>query len=367
MKLEITKESLLEAISLVIGVVERRQSMPILSHLLISLSDGELSVIGTDLEVQVQVQTLIDAKTSEAGKVTLPGRKLYDICRSLPEGAILLVGEENGKTKVSSGSTKFSLSSLVASEFPLMSSEVTDNQIELDSDDFIRLLEKTSFSMANQDVRHYLNGVMLQIKNNNMYAVATDGHRLALSCHPLKEEAPTDFNIIVPRKAVIELQKILLSGKKVIIKSNKNQISVKQDQKTLTSKLIDGNFPDYERVIPPSPTNVITADRKKIKQSLQRVSILSNEKYRGIRINIDTNQILIRANNPEQEEAEESLSVGFNGDSLEVGFNVGYLIDILSVIEQDEIKLSFIDSSSSCLVRGVNNERDTYVVMPMRL
>jgi DNA polymerase III subunit beta len=365
MKFEVPKESLLNGINSIIGVVERKQSMPILSHLLITLSDRGICITGTDLEVQVEV--FIDANTTGEDRITLPGRKLFDICRSLPDGSVISIHGEPGKIKVNSGTSKFSLAPLEPNEFPLMPTGDSLNTINIDSGNFLNLLAKTSFSMANQDVRHYLNGVMLQVKEGRLNAVATDGHRLAISSCNLKDDTGTDFNIIIPRKAVIELQKILVSGNNIQINAEKNQISVKQADKNLISKIIEGNFPDYTRVIPVSPTIIVIADRKDLKQSLQRASILSNEKYKGIRININKNQLLISATNPEHEEAEESLEVDFSGDPLEVGFNVSYLIDVLNVIQEDEVTLSLVDSSSSCLISGVKNKEDIYVVMPMRL
>ncbi len=235
MKFEVPKESLLNGINSIIGVVERKQSMPILSHLLITLSDRGICITGTDLEVQVEV--FIDANTTGEDRITLPGRKLFDICRSLPDGSVISIHGEPGKIKVNSGTSKFSLAPLEPNEFPLMPTGDSLNTINIDSGNFLNLLAKTSFSMANQDVRHYLNGVMLQVKEGRLNAVATDGHRLAISSCNLKDDTGTDFNIIIPRKAVIELQKILVSGNNIQINAEKNQISVKQADKNLISKI----------------------------------------------------------------------------------------------------------------------------------
>ena len=362
---EVPRDELLQSISTVIGVVERKQSMPILSHLLIEATSSGVKIVGTDLEVEIEV--LMQIQPSSEAKTTLPGRKLFDICRSLPDGCIVRLSTDNQKIKIESGKSKFSLAPLEPSEFPRMNQVQLGQGNKIKSEALLALLENTSFSMANQDVRHYLNGVMVSIHDNEMIAVATDGHRLAVSKEMIKNEEANNISIIVPRKAVNELQKIVKSGENIIIYPEKNQFCVKNENISITSKLIDGAFPDYEKVIPKDPKTTFIADRKNLKDTLQRVAILSNEKYRGIRINIDKNQILIKANNPEQEEAEEVLEVDYNGEPMEVGFNVGYLIEILSVIEDENIVFSLVDSSSSCLIHGNNDPKSKYVVMPMRL
>ena len=362
---EVSKDVLLESISTVIGVVERKQSMPILSHLLVEGTSSGVKLVGTDLEVEIEA--LMQIESSSEMKTTLPGRKLFDICRSLPDGCNVRLSIDNQKIKIESGKSKFSLVPLEPSEFPRMNQVQSDQGYKIKSDALLNLLENTSFSMANQDVRHYLNGVMISIHENQMIAVATDGHRLAVSKETIKNEEANNISIIIPRKAVNELLKIVKSGENIIFSPEKNQICVKTGSISITSKLIDGAFPDYEKVIPKDPKTTFIADRKNLKDTLQRVAILSNEKYRGIRINIDKNQILIKANNPEQEEAEEVLEVDYNGEPMEVGFNVSYLIEILNAIEDENIVFSLVDSSSSCLIHGNNDPKSKYVVMPMRL
>jgi DNA polymerase-3 subunit beta len=365
MKLSAAREALLKPLQAVIGVVERRQTMPILANVLLVTKDGSLSVTATDLEVELVATAAVD--TESAGEVTVPGRKLLDICRALPDGATIDVSLSGDKLSVRSGRSKFSLATLPAAEFPTVEDIGADQSIEVSQKTLARLLEKTHFAMAQQDVRYYLNGLLIETGDNYLRAVATDGHRLAL-CQVAEEGRNLpEQQVIVPRKGVLELQRLLSGEGDVTIELGANHIRLQLDGNRLTSKLIDGRFPEYDRVIPKDTDNELLADREVFKGALQRTAILSNEKYRGIRLVIRDSGVVLQAHNPEQEEAEEELEVQYSGEDIEIGFNVNYLVDALSAITSDEVSISVVDGNSSCLLREPGNDDCKYVVMPMRL
>jgi DNA polymerase-3 subunit beta len=259
------------------------------------------------------------------------------------------------------------LSTLPATEFPVIDDINAQQTVQVPRKELLRLLEKTHFSMAQQDVRYYLNGMLLEIEGQLLRAVATDGHRLALCETALAAKAKTSQQVIVPRKGVLELQRVLTDDGVTEIAIGTNHVRAQVGDVRFTSKLIDGRFPEYSRVIPAAPTNAIRADRDILRQALQRTAILSNEKYRGIRVTVKKNVVTVQAHNPEQEEAEEEIEVSYEGSDLEVGFNVNYLLDALAAIDGQEVELGLTDSNSSCLIRSPGNATARYVVMPMRL
>ncbi len=365
MKLTGERETLLAPLQAVIGVVERRQTMPVLANVLLSARDGRLAVTATDLEVELVAST--ETEIQQAGDVTVPGRKLLDILRALPEKLVVSFSLEGEKITVRAGRSRFSLSTLPAAEFPVIDDINAEQTVRIECTAIARLLEKTHFSMAQQDVRYYLNGMLLEIDAETLRAVATDGHRLALSEAPLARKAKTRQQVIVPRKGVLELQRILNGQGVCELAIGTNHVRAKIGEVRFTSKLIDGRFPEYSRVIPAAPAAAIKADRDALRQALQRTAILSNEKYRGIRMNVKENKLTIQAHNPEQEEAEEDIEVGYQGPELEVGFNVNYLLDALSAIDGTDVELGLTDSNSSCLIRSPGESSSRYVVMPMRL
>lgn len=365
MKLSAAREALLKPLQAVIGVVERRQTMPILANVLLVARNNEVSITATDLEVELVASTEVEVEGS--GEVTVPGRKLLDICRALPENAEISISLAGEKLNIRSGRSKFSLTTLPAAEFPTVEDINAGQSIKLDQGTLSRLLEKTHFSMAQQDVRYYLNGLLLETGKNVLRAVATDGHRLALCQLQLDDPKLPEQQVIVPRKGVLELQRLLGDEGSLVVELGSNHIRIQLEGIRFTSKLIDGRFPEYERVIPGDTDNLITADRQSLKGALQRTAILSNEKYRGIRLIIRKGGVVLQAHNPEQEEAEEELEVDYSGDDIEIGFNVNYLLDALGVIESDEVTLSVVDGNSSCLVREPGSDDCKYVVMPMRL
>jgi len=365
MKFTAAREALLKPLQAVIGVVERRQTMPILSNILMIAKDGQLAITATDLEVELVAQT--EVETESDGEITVSGRKLLDICRALPEGSEVSVSLSGEKLSVRAGRSKFNLVTLPAAEFPVVEDIKAGQTITVSQAALGRLIEKTHFSMAQQDVRYYLNGMLLEAGGKYLRAVATDGHRLALCQADLEGDDLDEQQVIVPRKGVLELQRLMSGEGDLDIELGSNHIRIQLDGIRFTSKLIDGRFPEYDRVIPKQSSNELKADRGEFKSALQRTAILSNEKYRGIRLVIRDSGVMLQAHNPEQEEAEEELAVEYTGEDIEIGFNVNYLLDALGAVEGDNVTLSVQDSNSSCLIRQPGNEDCTFVVMPMRL
>jgi DNA polymerase-3 subunit beta len=345
MKLTAEREKLLAPLQAVIGVVERRQTMPVLANVLFGVRDGRLAVTATDLEVELVASA--EVSVLQAGDITVPGRKLLDILRALPEKVAVTLTLEGEKLTVKAGKSRFSLSTLPAAEFPVVDDINAQQTVQIQRKDLLRLLEKTHFSMAQQDVRYYLNGMLLEIDGQVLRAVATDGHRLALCEAPLTSKAKTSQQVIVPRKGVLELQRTLTAEGTADLAIGTNHVRAQIGDVRFTSKLIDGRFPEYSRVIPAAPAAAIKADRDVLRQALQRTAILSNEKYRGIRITVKKNVVTVQAHNPEQEEAEEEIEVSYDGADLEVGFNVNYLLDALAAIDGAEVELGLTDSNSS--------------------
>jgi DNA polymerase-3 subunit beta len=364
MKFSAARDVLLKPLQAVIGVVERRQTMPILSNVLLVAKGNDLAVTATDLEVELVAQSEVSVEAG--GEITVSGRKLLDICRALPEGSEVDVSVSGEKVVVKSGRSKFSLATLPAAEFPTVEDIKAGQTVTVDQAVLGRLIEKTHFSMAQQDVRYYLNGMLLETGGKHLRAVATDGHRLAL-CEAEVDSAVDEQQVIVPRKGVLELQRLLSGEGSVDVELGENHVRIQLDGIRFTSKLIDGRFPEYERVIPQDSSNELTADRDALRSALQRTAILSNEKYRGIRLIIRDSGVVMQAHNPEQEEAEEELEVAYSGEDIEIGFNVNYLLDALGGVDGDEVSVSVQDGNSSCLIRKPGTDESKFVVMPMRL
>ncbi len=364
MKLTATREDLLAPLQSVIGVVERRQTMPVLANVLLSARDGRLAITGTDLEVELVAAT--KAGLEQPGDVTVPGRKLHDILRALPDGVSVTLSTEGERVSVRAGRSRFTLSTLPATAFPVIEEINAAQTLTLAQGEFRRLIDKTHFSMAQQDVRYYLNGLLLETQERALRAVATDGHRLAL-CEMTLSSPAKSGQVILPRKGVLELQRILGTEGNVELAIGTNHVRAKVGDIRFTSKLIDGRFPEYGRVIPSSPSKLVQADRELLRQALQRTAILSNEKYRGIRLGVKTDLLTLQAHNPEQEEAEDQVEVVYAGDEVEIGFNVNYLLDALGAIEGDKVEIGLTDSNSSCLIHAPGLTQTRYVVMPMRL
>jgi DNA polymerase-3 subunit beta len=365
MKLTAPREDLLAPLQDVIGVVERRQTMPVLSNVLLS-TRGEtgLSMIGTDLEVELVSSSMVHVQ--QVGDITVPGRKLLDIVRSLPEDASVTLATEGERVTLRAGRSRFTLATLPAADFPVIEDIQAQQSLSVEQADLRRLIEKTHFSMAQADVRYYLNGLLLETDDRFLRAVATDGHRLSLSETETRTDVPGQ-QVIVPRKGVLELQRILGSSGKVELAIGEKHIRAQIGSIRFTSKLIDAKFPEYGRVIPANPTRIIKADRELLRQALQRTAILANEKYHGVRLAAHDNQLTVTAHNPEQEEAEDSIEVSYDGEAVEIGFNVTYLLDALAAIEDEKIEIGLNDAGSSCLIHAQGSSYTRYVVMPMRL
>ena len=365
MKVSATREHVLEALQSVIGVVERRQTMPVLSNVLLSAKDNRLRITGTDLEVELVAAA--EVSVQQPGEITVPGRKLLDIMRTLPDKTALTIASEGAKVLIRGGRSRFTLSSLPATEFPVIEDINAEQSLTIRAEDCRKLINKTHFAMAQQDVRYYLNGTLLETDGRMLRAVTTDGHRLAWCEVPLDGKARELLQIIVPRKGVLELQRLLDGEGHITIALGKDHIRVQIGEVRFTSKLIDGKYPDYGRVIPAQPARVMTAKRDMLRAALQRTAILSNEKYRGVRLTFAPGLLTIQAHNPEQEEAEDQVEVNFSGEEIEMGFNVSYLLEALAAIDVENVEVCMADASGPGLIRAPGDVTVKYVVMPMRL
>ncbi|MCG4452892.1 MULTISPECIES: DNA polymerase III subunit beta [unclassified Pseudomonas] len=367
MHFTIQREALLKPLQLVAGVVERRQTLPVLSNVLLVVEGQQLSLTGTDLEVELVGRVSLE-EPAEPGEITVPARKLMDICKSLPNDALIDIRVDDQKLLVKAGRSRFSLSTLPANDFPTVEEGPGSLTLSLSQSRLRRLIERTSFAMAQQDVRYYLNGMLLEVQTGILRAVATDGHRLAMCSMAAEIEQTERHQVIVPRKGILELARLLTEqDANVSIVLGQHHIRATTGEFTFTSKLVDGKFPDYERVLPRGGDKLVVADRQGLREAFSRTAILSNEKYRGIRLQLAAGLLKIQANNPEQEEAEEEIAVDYNGNQLEIGFNVSYLLDVLGVMTTDQVRLILSDSNSSALVQEADNDDSAYVVMPMRL
>ncbi len=366
MKFSIQREVFLQPLSQVVGVVERRQTLPVLANFLLVAREGQLSVTGTDMEVELI--SSVSADVGQDGEITVPARKLVDIVRALPDGSNILFSVKDEKATMSAGRSRFTLSTLPAAEFPATDQVETLEDIALGEGSLKTLLDKTAFAMANQDVRYYLNGMLVDFRGGNLRTVATDGHRLAVCDHPDNVAVSQDRQMIVPRKGVMELVRMLAEDKdNVALSLGRNHVRLVKDGTKFTSKLIDGRFPDYEAVIPVGADKQILIDRDTFMHALQRAAILSNEKYRGVRLEAAAGVLKIVAHNPQHEEAIEEIEAEMNFDQLAVGFNVTYLLDALTAIESEQVSLELKDANSSCLISAPDSDLNRHVVMPLKL
>jgi len=366
MKFSIQREDFLKPLQQVIGVVERRQTLPVLGNVLINASKKSICLTATDLEVELQSH--VNIAVTEIGEITLPARKLLDICRTLPAEAQMDISVKNDRALVRSGKSRFTLSTLPASEFPVIDKIKSARKFAVQEKALHDLIERTAFAMAQQDVRYYLNGLMLEPSGSTLRAVATDGHRLAMCELAVDVGDGIDQQVIVPRKGVQELHRLLEQKEAEIqVEIGSNHIRITTDELRFTSKLIDGRFPDYTRVMPKNADKRLQINRDLLRQALTRTSILSNEKYRGIRLDLSENNIKIQAHNPEKEEAVEELDANYDHEDMVIGFNVTYLLDVLNAIDTDDVEVFLCDGNSSVLINKPAATDCRYVVMPMRL
>jgi DNA polymerase-3 subunit beta len=367
MKFTIARETLLTPLQQVIGVIEKRQTLPILSNVLLKLADGQLELTGTDLEVQLVTRTTVE--TGDAGAVTVPARKLLDICRLLPDKSTISVECKEDRFAIRCGSSRFNLSTLPADNYPEFDTGTSELEVAVPAASLRRALEKTTFAMAQQDVRYYLNGLLLDLDGQVLRTVASDGHRLAVFETPLEFDAQGGRQIIVPRKGVLELGRLLGEGEETVtVRIAPNTVRVNLGTVSFAAKLIEGRFPDFQRVMPRDLARVIWVDKDIFKAALTRVSVLSNEKYKSIGMDVDEEAVMsLKAQNPEHEEAEERVPIQLEGAGLSVGFNASYLLDAVNNVDSARVRLSFTENANSCLIEDSEDSHFKFIVMPMRL
>ena len=366
MRFSIQRETLLKRLQHVVGVVERRQTLPVLANLLVVVDGDGVSLTGTDLEVEMIARTPADDLVP--GEVTIPARKFFDLCRALPDGSRIKLEQSGERVVMSAGRSRYTLATLPATEFPTIDNIELVERVTLPEATLKDLMERTGFAMANQDVRYYLNGMLLDLREATLRCVATDGHRLALAETRVETRVSAPRQVNVPRKGINELQGLFEPGDGTVdLEFARNHLRVRRDDVTFTSKLIDGRFPDYEAVIPIGADKEVRVLRDDMRAALQRAAILSNEKYRGVKLEVGPNRMRIVAHNPEQEEAVEEIEAKTGVSDLSVGFNVNYLLDVLNALSGSHVTCAFGDASSSVLMTDPGLETFKYVIMPMRI
>lgn len=375
MNFTISREDFLHPLQLVAGAVERRHTLPILGNVLIKVAENALWMTGTDLEVELIANVPLSGSVTD-GQITVPAKKLLDIVRGLPDDCSILFSVDETKAVIKSGRAKYSLSTLSAEDYPNLEDFEGESEFEVGQEDLKQLIESVQFSMAQQDVRYYLNGMSLETSEHLIRSVATDGHRLAMSIVEYKNDVLPAKQVIIPRKGVMEISRLIEdSDTKVKVQLGANHIRIFSNSFIFTSKLVDGRFPDYNRVVPKNTDKGLIVYRDMIKGAFSRAMILTNEKFKGVRLNLSAGELKITATNPEQEQAEEILDVDYDGEDLEIGFNVAYLIDALNAIETDMVIFKLFDSNTMALIHGVkmvdglpvDEDSSQYVIMPMRL
>jgi len=366
LKIKATNEKLLAPLQQVTGIVERRHTLPILSNVLISADGGNVDFLATDLEVQITARAALEGGAE--GSVTVAARKLHDILRSLPgDSEVTLEAKENRMT-VRAGKSRFNLQTLAAADFPKMvEAKDASRTLTLSQKSLRQALGLVQFAMAVQDIRYYLNGVLFSVEKDTLRVVATDGHRLSFASQALGSDHGS-VEAILPRKTVIELIKLLADTEDPVSMSiGSNQVRFSFSGIEIVSKIVEGKFPDYQKVIPVTHKNRVSLDRAALAQSLNRAAILSNEKIRGVRLVFTKNALSIKCTNNEQEEAEEGLAIDYDGDPLDIGFNISYLLDVLNHVDAESLTVTMGDSNSSALIQVPGRDDFKYVVMPMRI
>ena len=366
MQFSISRENLLKPLQQVCGVLSNRPNIPVLNNVLLQIEDNRLTITGTDLEVELSSYTQLSSSTAD-GAFTIPAKKFLDICRTLSEEFEITVTFEEDRAIVESGRSKFNLTTLPAEEYPNLTDWQSEVDFALPQSTLRRLIEATQFSMANQDARYFLNGMKFETEGNLLRTVATDGHRLAVCTIELDQDLQT-HSVILPRKGVLELNRLLESSDELArLQIGTNNLRIHLNHIVFTSKLIDGRFPDYRRVLPRNATRIVEGNWETLKQAFVRASILSNERVRSVRLNLSENQLKITASNPEHEVAEEIVDVNYQGEEMEVGFNVTYILDVLNALKYQQVRIRLTDASSSCLIENSEDASAEYVIMPMRL
>jgi DNA polymerase-3 subunit beta len=364
--LETERNSLLAPLAATVGVVEKRHTLPILSNVLLQKQGEQLTLLATDLELQVS--TVLTGKTGEDFAITVAARKLFDIVRALPEDARVKLDSKDSQLEVRAGKSRFTLQTLPAADFPRMETSAgIAGEVSLPQKTLKHLLQLVQFAMAQQDIRYYLNGMLLVLEGTTLRVVATDGHRLSLAETQLDAAGPQK-EVIIPRKTIVELVKLLQdSDDKVTLRVGENQVTIELSGTKLVSKIVDGKFPDYQRVIPVAHDKKLVVNRQLAGHALQRAAILSNEKFRGVRLVMSANTLTVVCNNNEQEEAQEEIEAKYDADPIDIGFNVTYLQDGLNALSSEEVTVAFSDPNSSMLLTSESEPGYKYVVMPMRI
>jgi DNA polymerase-3 subunit beta len=365
--LNIERDTLLKPLQAVSGIVERRHTLPILSNVLLEIADTELNLLATDLEIQVATKASLE-KSANGQAITVSARKLQDILRSLPEAAKVSLETQESKLVLRADKSRFNLQTLPAEDFPRLAQGTGEvATVTVAQKNLKRMLQLVQYAMAQQDIRYYLNGLLLRVDADKLTLVATDGHRLACISATLGDEQP-HTEAILPRKAVLELVKLLAETDDLVeLQLQQNQVRSHFGTVDLLSKVVDGKFPDFTRVIPSNPPGRFVIARTQLQQALLRASILSNEKFRGVRWVLTKDLLRIVCTNAEQEEAEEELEIGYSGEPLDIGFNVTYLLDVLNNLAADQVECALGDANSSMLITVPGDENFKYVVMPMRI
>ena len=366
MKFIINREEILTPLQQIVSVIEKRQTIPILANVLVLLKEDKLVLTGTDLEIQIIAK--IDRPHSLPGAITVPARKFLDICRLLPAGAEIKFEQQDDKVKILSGRSRFSLNCLPAENYPEFAESELENKFFINAGKFKKALEKTIFCMANQEVRYYLNGLLLNITNNKLKLVGSDGHRLAIYEDQLDTGTGIEARIILPRKGVLELNRLLDDADAELkVEFSNNNIRIFIKNLIFSAKLVDSKYPDFSRVFQQEFLNEIHIQKQILKDALTRVAILSNEKFKGVSFDINSESLKLSTHNPEHDEAEEEIAIEFHGENLAIAFNAQYLLDAVSNLDSELAVLTIASNASSCLINEPNNDAYKFVVMPMRL
>ncbi|WP_432742947.1 DNA polymerase III subunit beta [Methylobacter sp. G7] len=366
MKFIINREEILTPLQQIVSVIEKRQTMPILSNVLIVIEEDQLILTGTDLEIQIIAK--INIAMATPGTITVPARKFLDICRLLPSGAEIKFELQGDKVKITSSRSRFSLSCLPADNYPEFAESELENHLFITAGKFKKALDKTVFCMANQDVRYYLNGLLFNVSNSKFKLVASDGHRLSIYEDNLDQATGFEARIILPRKGVLELSRLLDDPEaelKVEFSSNNIRVFIKN--LIFSAKLVDSKYPDFSKVFQQEFFNQIHIQKQVLKDALTRVAILSNEKFKGVTFDITSDRLKISTHNPEHDEAEEELIIEYIGEPLTIAFNAQYLLDAVSNLDSELAVLTIASNASSCFIDEPNDCGYKFIVMPMRL
>ena len=367
MNIQISKEILLPALTNVCGIVEKRQTLPILGNVYLKSFNNELILIGSDLETEIT--TIVNNVIAVDGETTVSAKKFFDICRSLKDESLVNINLDDNKMLVTSGKSRFSLQTLPAKEYPRLEKSENNIYLSISQKDLSMLLSSTSYAMAQQDVRYFLNGLLFEIGEGQIRVVSTDGHRLAKNQISYSAATGDIKQSIIPRKAVQEILKFLDANSEdsVEIGINNSHINIKSDNYQFISKLIDGRYPEYQKVIPNNLDKTVILDKNIFSEILSRTAILSNEKFRGISVAFNSGSLVVTSRNPDHEEASDEMAIDYQGESIEIGFNVNYLLDAIRGCDTETVQFEFKDSSSSGIIRESNISEKIALIMPMRI